>query len=103
MITSNIPKDLTPIDIAKRVHRKLFGETIQFKKPSIKQAFRVLEVLRQTYCCITINSDWTYCWRIEMTKGEQKIGDPHEVTVIVDGEESLPEAIYRAAYKALFF
>lgn len=93
-------KSLSLNTVANLVYKHLFGESIKTRKPTMKQALKVLETLRQTYCCIDIKSDWTYCWTISMTRGEQRIGDSHEVVAKVDGFESLVESIFRVAFKA---
>lgn len=69
------------------------------------RAFELLETLRIDHCCITIISNFHYCWRIEMIK-DQDLGNSdlidykHRPYVVVDGVESLPEAMCYAALLA---
>jgi hypothetical protein len=66
-------------------------------------AMTVFDKLRNSdkYCCLTIYSDYHYCWKIALTKAHDlHYKEPdykHEPSVVVDGQDELPEAICLAA------
>lgn len=65
----------------------------------IAAAMMVWQHLRQSgrWCCLTIRSDYDLCWRVELVHDNSAHDRP---TIVLDGEDSLPLAICRAALLA---
>lgn len=64
----------------------------EIKEDNILKAFGMIERWRNSgkYCCININSDYNYCWRIEIF---EHLSKRHEPVYIVDGEKDFYTAV----------
>lgn len=68
----------------------------------ISAAMEVVEKMRKSgsWCCIEMKSDYHYVWWVGLRRAESHGNAEHKITVSADAE-SLPEAICRAALKAI--
>mgnify|MGYP001769040316 CR=1 FL=1 len=73
--------------VSNKKHFKSYTEE-ELREDKILKAFSMIEKWRNSgkYCCISIKSDFNYCWRIEIF---EYLAERHEPVYIVDGVEDL--------------